>query len=411
MKSIAVIFCIVTVVAAKLRYTNLNGAEKLTQEIRSFYKRSGTFSLPVANVSSRQVVKIGLALIKVLDVDTKKNILKSQAWIRFQWSDVHLKWDPAEYGGVEVVRIPNKFIWTPDIAVYNKANNDPIGDVETMAVVDYTGSVLLIKPTHLSTQIYVDRQKQPVTIYAPIKLASWTYDGFELDLNFFDNKKEIDLTDYIQNNEYKIIDHSARKNVKYYPCCVESYPDLTFNLTLSRYSTWLTCFVAIAPVITVSLLVPFVFLINPENPSKITLAIGVLITLVVLLTNSQNNYIAGSSTYSSLFILFYGVFGIIAASISLILTCILGLFYQCNCNSKPPACVQKVLSCIGYLLCVRPSADQPDQDEKRQTGPDAGCCAVSNYSSISWKDVIIFIDRSFFVVFLILFIAIAIITN
>lgn len=40
--------------------------------------------------------------------------------INFQkWFDYKLRWDPEEYGGVEMLYIPSEHIWLPDIVLYN----------------------------------------------------------------------------------------------------------------------------------------------------------------------------------------------------------------------------------------------------------------------------------------------------
>lgn len=36
------------------------------------------------------------------------------------WDDYKLKWDPREYGGVEMLHVPSDHIWRPDIVLYNK---------------------------------------------------------------------------------------------------------------------------------------------------------------------------------------------------------------------------------------------------------------------------------------------------
>lgn len=35
------------------------------------------------------------------------------------WIDYSLRWNPAEYGGIKVVRIPAPEVWRPDIILYN----------------------------------------------------------------------------------------------------------------------------------------------------------------------------------------------------------------------------------------------------------------------------------------------------
>ncbi len=36
------------------------------------------------------------------------------------WNDYKLRWAPAEYDGIEFIRVPSNKIWRPDIVLYNK---------------------------------------------------------------------------------------------------------------------------------------------------------------------------------------------------------------------------------------------------------------------------------------------------
>jgi len=49
-----------------------------------------------------------------------------------------------------------------------------------------------------------------------MKFGSWTYDGLKLDVHFYDNKSEIDISDYIPSNEWYLVGHPAKKFVEYY---------------------------------------------------------------------------------------------------------------------------------------------------------------------------------------------------
>jgi len=43
------------------------------------------------------------------------NLIGAQKWI-----DYKLRWDPEEYGGVEMLYVPSEHIWLPDIVLFNK---------------------------------------------------------------------------------------------------------------------------------------------------------------------------------------------------------------------------------------------------------------------------------------------------
>ena len=91
-----------------------------------------------------------------------------------------------------------------------------------------------------------------------------------MDIDFYDGLAELDVSDYIHNNEWSLLKTSAKKNVKYYPCCVEPYQDLTFSLTIKRISSYYT-YVYLGPAVVLSLLAPFIFLLPPGDTQKMTL--------------------------------------------------------------------------------------------------------------------------------------------
>lgn len=103
-----------------------------------------------------------------------------------------------------------------------------------------------------------------------MKFGSWTYDGNKLDIDFFDDLTEVDLNDYIPSNEWDVLEHPAQKNTKYYPCCKEPYPDLTFTLKLKRKVAFYN-YILILPCVLLSSLTLVLFWLPPESPAKMVL--------------------------------------------------------------------------------------------------------------------------------------------
>lgn len=46
--------------------------------------------------------------------------MTTNLWVEQTWYDYKLKWEPKEYGGVEMLHVPSDHIWRPDIVLYNK---------------------------------------------------------------------------------------------------------------------------------------------------------------------------------------------------------------------------------------------------------------------------------------------------
>ncbi len=142
---------------------------------------------------------------------------------------------------------------------------------DAMAVVSSDGTVLWIPMSRTKSTCSIDITYFPFDVQrCNIKFGSWTYDGFKMDIDFYDGLEEVDVSDYIESNEWGLVGHPAVKNVKYYPCCEEPYPDLTFTLVLKRITSYYL-YMLVVPGILMSLLVPVVFLIPVGRPEKFTL--------------------------------------------------------------------------------------------------------------------------------------------
>ena len=89
---------------------------------------------------------------------------------------------------------------------------------------------------------------------------------FQIDPDFYEGNEKIDLSDYVPNMDWDVIDTSAKRYEKYYPCCSEPYPDLKFNLTIAR-KTSLYSVIMVTPYIFLALLSPIVFLF-PFNETQ-----------------------------------------------------------------------------------------------------------------------------------------------
>ena len=52
--------------------------------------------------------------------DEKNQVLTTNVWFDHEWDDDLLKWDPADFGGIEKLQIPCDKLWLPDIVLYNR---------------------------------------------------------------------------------------------------------------------------------------------------------------------------------------------------------------------------------------------------------------------------------------------------
>ncbi|XP_076443426.1 acetylcholine receptor subunit alpha-like 1 [Babylonia areolata] len=272
-------------------------AKRLHYDLMSSYN---ALVKPSGGPNHQLTVKMGLRLSQVLDVDEKNQIITISVWLRQEWDDLRLKWDPSDYGGVHKLNIPSDDLWKPDIVLYNNADGDFVVTLKTKATVYHTGKIVWEPPAIYKSYCPINVEFFPFDMQECfMKFSSWTYNGFEVDLQHVCNgttigdkvviQRGIDMKDYYFNVEWDVLNVTARRNVKFYPCCTEPYPDITFNLTLRRRTLFYTLNL-IMPCIAISCLTVLVFYLPSDSGEKITLSISILLALTVffLLLSDMN---------------------------------------------------------------------------------------------------------------------------
>lgn len=143
---------------------------------------------------------------------------------------------------------------------------------DALAVVSYDGTVLWMPQAILRSSCPFETTYFPFDEqYCHLKFGSWTYDGNRIDLIFFQNRSQFDLTDFVVGTEWDIKENVAARNEKFYQCCADTpYPDLTFRLRIRRRVAFYS-FILILPCALLSMLTLVIFWVPPESPAKLQL--------------------------------------------------------------------------------------------------------------------------------------------
>ncbi|CAH0553706.1 unnamed protein product [Brassicogethes aeneus] len=260
-------------------------AKRLYDDLLSNYNR---LIRPVGNNSDRLTVKMGLRLSQLIDVNLKNQIMTTNVWVEQEWNDYKLKWNPDDYGGVEILHVPSEHIWLPDIVLYNNADGNYEVTIMTKAILHHTGKVVWKPPAIYKSFCEIDVEYFPFdeqTCF--MKFGSWTYDGYLVDLRHLSQVQDsnkidmgIDLQDYYISVEWDIMRVPAVRNEKFYSCCEEPYPDIIFNITLRRKTLFYTVNLII-PCVGISFLSILVFYLPSDSGEKVSLSISILLSLTV----------------------------------------------------------------------------------------------------------------------------------
>ncbi|KAM9767050.1 neuronal acetylcholine receptor subunit alpha-2-like [Menidia menidia] len=236
---------------------------------------------PARNISDVVIVKFGLSIAQLIDVDEKNQMMTTNVWLKQEWTDYKLKWSPADFDNVTSIRVPSELIWVPDIVLYNNADGEFAVSHMTKAQVFHTGRVRWVPPAIYKSSCSIDVTFFPFDQQScKMKFGSWTYDRAKIDLEPFESA--VDLKDYWESGEWAIVDAVGTYNTKKYDCCREIYPDITYYFVIRRLPLFYTINLII-PCLLISCLTVLVFYLPSDCGEKITLCISVLLSLTVFL--------------------------------------------------------------------------------------------------------------------------------
>ncbi|ESP05439.1 hypothetical protein LOTGIDRAFT_152290 [Lottia gigantea] len=345
-------FCGRLQIFCDLRYHNIN-VSRLTDEQRLLQKLLEHYdpnTRPVFDAAKPVVIRLGITLTQVLDVDEKNQVLSTNVWLDQEWYDEKLSWNKEEFSNISIIRIPCKLLWLPDIVLYNSVDNHNKGYMKSLAMVESDGKVFWPPIVRMRSSCKMDITYFPFDDQVcRLKLGSWAYDGFQVDVS--NRSTDIDLENYVDNGEWTLIDTKVIRNVIFYPCCREPFPDVTFYIHIRRRVLYYF-FNVIIPCMLLSSLSMTGFLLPPDSGEKVTLGLTVLLAFSVFML-----LVAENMPPTSEYIPLIGIYLTVIMAMSA-LSVALSVFVL-NCHHKgvllhrPSKYIKMGALLLGRLLCVQ----------------------------------------------------------
>ncbi|XP_043251821.1 nicotinic acetylcholine receptor beta1 [Colletes latitarsis] len=249
--------------------------------VRDLFRGYNKLIRPVQNMTEKVHVNFGLAFVQLINVNEKNQIMKSNVWLRFIWTDYQLRWDEADYGGIGVLRLPPDKVWKPDIVLFNNADGNYEVRYKSNVLIYPNGDVLWVPPAIYQSSCTIDVTYFPFDQQTCImKFGSWTFNGDQVSLALYNNKNFVDLSDYWKSGTWDIINVPAYLNTYHGEFPTET--DITFYIIIRRKTLFYTVNL-ILPTVLISFLCVLVFYLPAEAGEKVTLGISILLSLVVFL--------------------------------------------------------------------------------------------------------------------------------
>ncbi|XP_075612720.1 acetylcholine receptor subunit alpha isoform X1 [Balearica regulorum gibbericeps] len=297
--------------------------------------------------------------------DEVNQIVTTNVRLKQQWTDVNLKWNPDDYGGVKKIRIPSDDIWRPDLVLYNNADGDFAIVKYTKVLLEHTGLITWTPPAIFKsyceiivTHFPFDQQN------CSMKLGTWTYDGTVVVINPESDRP--DLSNFMESGEWVMKDYRGWKHWVYYACCPDTpYLDITYHFLMQRLPLYFIVNVII-PCLLFSFLTGLVFYLPTDSGEKMTLSISVLLSLTVFLLVIVELIPSTSSAVPLIgkYMLFTMVFVIASIIITVI---VINTHHRSPSTHTMPHWVRKIFidtipNIMFFSTMKRPSRDKQDKN-------------------------------------------------
>ncbi|CAF1069244.1 unnamed protein product [Rotaria sordida] len=306
------------------------------------------YARPIRNVSEPVTVSFGLTLIQLFDLGSTGQTMQTNTWKTLIWKDMNLVWNPADYGGLATVCLPADSIWTPDVVLYNYADERLKDWREISAVIQHTGDILYVPATMQFSVCFLDITKFPFDIHqCSLTYRSWTYDFSKVVLSFKEDIPAMDMTSYLNSNEWKVIPLEAKKTITN-----DTFSLLTFTMIIQRKGG-LYGYILILPCLLLSAATMVVFWIPPESPAKMILTISIFSGLFLLLLLLAESIPGGGGTPHIGH--YYCVNMVVVAVTAVLATIVIHIYVRGDRRQGVPPFIRRFfLQYLARLYCMTP---------------------------------------------------------
>ncbi|XP_007520418.1 acetylcholine receptor subunit gamma [Erinaceus europaeus] len=236
-------------------------------------------------------VSLKLTLTNLISLNEREEALTTNVWIEMQWCDYRLRWDPQDYDGLWVLRVPSTMVWRPDVVLEN--NVDGVFEVALYCnvLVSPDGCVYWLPPA-------IFRSACPVSVaYFPfdwqncsLVFQSQTYSTSEINLQLSQEDGQtiewifIDPEAFTENGEWAIR-HRPAKTLLVEGASEEEagHQKVVFYLLIQRKPLFYVINLIAPCVLISSVAILIYFLPAKAGGQKCTVAINVLLAQTVFL--------------------------------------------------------------------------------------------------------------------------------
>ncbi|XP_067665978.1 acetylcholine receptor subunit beta-like [Haliotis asinina] len=323
-------------------------------------------------------------------------------WVYQEWQDERVSWQPDEHGGESTVHVTSLEVWTPTVVVQNTVEDmsvlgthDPAVPLDVTSDGNITWKIPVVHMTYCDVSILTypfDDQVCDITV------ITWE-EGLLLHVR----SNTMDLGEFLENSEWWVTGHDSERQLK----TPHTYQTV-FTLSLTRKPMF-HIVSTIIPVMLLSFASTLVFYVPPDTGEKISYALSMLLSYVLLLSVVSDDIPETSKEVSAMAVYLVVMFTMCTLNVTLATT-VTSLYRQDESTPK-----QRWLMTLILQLCPcrtshadrhkhDSSEDKDDNDSAigSRSVDVSSQCSRKNMQQMSWKELALRADVIFRRIFMLM---------
>ncbi|KAJ8307692.1 LOW QUALITY PROTEIN: hypothetical protein KUTeg_014757 [Tegillarca granosa] len=296
-------------------------------------------------------ISLTLSLNSIVNVNEVTGTLTTRITLQIRWLDFSLAWNISTFKGISKIQMKTSDVWTPDLVIFNSLTSSPLdkeNSVTNNGFVSWTPNFLLDTSCKISVAKFpFDSQ------ICEIQVGPWFHDtNSQYITNGNINSMKLSV-----NGVWDLTGTNYTSFV-----LAQAYQASVFKLFLSRRPSY-DILHMFCPVILLSVMNLFVFLMPYSSGEKISFCLSIFLTFSVLLASLK-----AELPVTSLEMPYFGIFVFFQFCLGGIESCVSVLILRLSCRPERDK-IPKYLRNVCSFLCLIPaqnhaSAVSPIEDSK-----------------------------------------------
>ena len=298
------------------------------------------------------------ALIQIIDVDERKQILDTIFWNDAVWVDKRLMWDPSNYDGMTSINMNSDDIWLPTLSLYNTVDLDLSvkGAYTTSVKLNFTGDIIWEYMANYRSSCLMNLRHFPFDIQrCRLQLLSLQYSATELNFTLKPAATSNYSSFYIKNSEFELLDVSTSRLLIENPygqnntvAFINIHFDIEFKRRLTSYVMNM-----ILPCCFISIIALLGFYTPADSGEKLGIGITVLLSMSVFFLILSDK-MPPTSNFPLIGYYYFGVMLLVTLS-TILAAWVLDIHHRCAVQSQAvPSWIETLcFKILAKWLCLK----------------------------------------------------------